>query len=157
MNKAHKQTAWKKNREFGDKMGGRRRLKLDDNIFARESILSGLLQIQDSPLWEREDIPDIPLTEEQMVSFVRGYNPDFDCRYAPYMLGGWFYITRSGYWVKKLKYKKGDDGYYHVTEHYTTQKEKGRDLLAEIIAEGYFTPRIFDDRLREILRRRYNY
>ncbi len=31
-----------------------------------------LLQIQDSPLWEREDIPDIPLTEEQMVSFVRG-------------------------------------------------------------------------------------
>lgn len=36
-----------------------------------------LLQIQDSPLWEREDIPDIPLTEEQMVSFVRGYNPDF--------------------------------------------------------------------------------
>ncbi len=27
-NKAHKQTAWKKNREFGDKMGGRERLKL---------------------------------------------------------------------------------------------------------------------------------
>ena len=34
-NKAHKQTAWKKNREFGDEMGGRLRLKLDDNIFAR--------------------------------------------------------------------------------------------------------------------------
>lgn len=35
-NKAHKQTGWKKSREFGDKMGGRCRLKLDDNIFARE-------------------------------------------------------------------------------------------------------------------------
>ena len=114
-----------------------------------------LLQIQDSPLWEREDIPDIPLTEEQMCSFVRGYAPDFDCRYAPYMLGGWFYITRSGYWLKKLKYKKGTDGYYHVTDHYTTQKEKGRNLLAEIIAEGYFAPRIFDDRLRALFAERY--
>lgn len=34
-NKSHKRTAWKKNREFGDIMGGRCRRKLDDNIFAR--------------------------------------------------------------------------------------------------------------------------
>ena len=32
----HKQTAWKKNREFGDRMGGRLRLKMEDNIFACE-------------------------------------------------------------------------------------------------------------------------
>ncbi len=35
-----------------------------------------LLQIQDSPLWKKEDIPDIPLDEQQMSSFVCGYSPD---------------------------------------------------------------------------------
>ena len=44
-----------------------------------------------------------------MVSLVKGYDPDFDSRFAPFLLGGWFYITRSGYWLKKFKYKKGDD------------------------------------------------
>ena len=34
-NKANKQTAWKKNREFGDIMGGRCRRKLDGNVFVR--------------------------------------------------------------------------------------------------------------------------
>ena len=111
-----------------------------------------LCQIQDSPCWEKEVIPDIPLTEEQMISLVKGYSPDWDCRYAPYMLGGWFYITRSGYWVKKIKYKKGDDGLYHIIDHYTTEKEKGRNLLMEIITEGYFSPRIFDDRLMALFK-----
>ena len=87
-----------------------------------------------------------------MVSFVKGYTPDFDCRYAPYMLGGWFYITRSGYWLKKIKYTRQPDGYYHVTEHYTTEKEKGWNLLMEIIEHGYFEPGIFDDRLRELFK-----
>lgn len=104
-------------------------------------------QIQDSPLWQPEEIPDIPLTEEQMLSFVRGYAPDFDCRYAPFLLGGWFYITRSGYWLKKFRYKKRKDGFYHVTDTFTTEKEKGRNLLKDIIIEGYFHPRIFDERL----------
>ena len=111
-----------------------------------------LCQIQDSPCWEEEVIPDIPLTEGQMIAFVKGYAPDWDCRYAPYMLGGWFYITRSGYWVKKIKYKKGSDGFYHVVEHYTTEKEKGRNLLMEIIAEGYFSPRILDNRLMALFK-----
>lgn len=109
-----------------------------------------LKEIQDSPLWEREDAPDIPLTQEQMVSLVKGYSPDWDCRYAPYLLGGWFYITRSGHWVKKFRYKQGDDGYYHLTDSYTSEKEKGRNLLMEILVEGYFAPRIMDDRLREL-------
>ena len=110
-----------------------------------------LKEIQDSPLWEREDVPDIPLTEEQMVAFVKGYGPDFECRYAPYMLGGWFYITRSGHWLKKFKYQKGNDGYYHVQDHYTVPKVKGDNLLAQIIIEGYFEPRILDDRLRDLI------
>ena len=111
-----------------------------------------LKDIQDSPLWQPEEVPDIPLTEEQMLAFVKGYGPDFDCRYAPFLLGGWFYITRSGHWLKKFKYTKGADGFYHVSDHFTTEKEKGRNLLMEIIMEGYFEPRIFDDRLRELYR-----
>ena len=111
-----------------------------------------LLQIQDNPLWEREEIPDIPLTEEQMISLVKGYNPDWDCRFAPFYLGGWFYITRSGYWLKKFKYKKGDDGFYNITEHYTTDHTKGQNLLMQIIIEGYFQPRIIDDRLRDLFK-----
>ena len=109
-----------------------------------------LRAIQNSQLWMCEDMPDIPLTQEQMVSLVKGYTPDWDCRYAPYLLGGWFYITRSGYWVKKFKYKKGDDGYYHLIENYTTEKVKGQFLLMEILVNGYFSPKILDDRLREL-------
>ena len=111
-----------------------------------------LLQIQDNPLWEREEIPDIPLTEEQMVSLVKGYDPDWDSRFAPFFLGGWFYITRSGYWLKKFKYQKGADGFYHITEHYTTEHTRGENLLRQIIVEGYFQPPILDDRLRELFK-----
>ena len=115
---------------------------------------SVLLSIQDSPLWQKEDVYDIPLTEEQMFTLVRGYNPDFECRYAPYDLGGWFYITRSGYWLKKFKYEEGPDGFYHVTEHYTTEKEKGNNLLMQIIVEWYFHPRILDDRILNLIKKR---
>ena len=51
MNKAHKQTAWKKNREFGDKMGGRCRLKLDDNIFAREHSFRAPTESDEIPIF----------------------------------------------------------------------------------------------------------
>ena len=125
----------------------------DQDTWALARLHHSLLkEIQDSPLWEREDVPDVPLTEEQMVAFVKGYGPDFECRYAPYMLGGWFYITRSGHWLKKFKYQKGNDGHYHVQDHYTVPKVKGDNLLAQIIIEGYFEPRILDDRLRELFR-----
>lgn len=125
----------------------------DKDTWAMARLHHSLLQqIQDNPLWEREEIPDIPLTEEQMVSLVKGYDPDWDSRYAPFLLGGWFYITRSGYWLKKFKYKKGDDGFYHVTEHYTTDHTKGQNLLVQIIVEGYFQPPILDDRLRALFK-----
>ncbi len=124
----------------------------DKDTWAMARLHHSLLkEIEDNPLWEREDIPDIPLTEEQMVSLVKGYDPDFESRFAPFLIGGWFYITRSGYWLKKFKYKKGVDGYYHVSEHYTTDHTKGQNLLAQIIVEGYFEPPILDERIRALL------
>lgn len=110
-----------------------------------------LHQIQDSPLWEKERFTDIPLTQGQIILLVKGYSPGWDCRYAPYFLGGWFYIARSGCWLKKFKYTLGEDEYYHLTSMYTTEKEKGRNLLMDILIEGNFERRILDDRLREVL------
>lgn len=111
-----------------------------------------LNHIQNHPLWEPEEIPDIPLTEDQMIAFVKGYDPDWDCRYAPFLLGGWLYITRSGHWLKKFKYQKGPDYFYHITEHYTTEKGKGQNLLAQVLIEGHFGDEMRDDRLRNLLR-----
>lgn len=122
---------------------------IENSLLAR--IDKNLLhQIQDSKLWEPEKFRDIPLTNEQMVSFIQGYAPGWECRYAPYLINGWFYIARSNHWLKKFKYALKNDGFYHLVSMYTTEKEKGRFLLEEIIAEGYFRPRIFDDRLREL-------
>lgn len=59
-------------------------------------------------------------------------------------MNGYFYISRSGVWVKKFKYVKHSDGLWHITESYTTDIEKGRDVLAEIFVYGYFEPRIWD-------------
>ena len=110
-----------------------------------------LLQIQDSPLWEREEVPDIPLSEAQMVDFTKGYNPGWEYRFAPYLLGGWSYITRSGFWLQKFTYQKQADGLYHLTNHYTTPKTKGHNLLAQVLIEGNFDTPILDNRLRAIL------
>ena len=102
-----------------------------------------MAQIEASPDWFLEEIKDYPLTEWQYNAFVKGYNPDWECRYAPYLVGEWFYITRSCCWVKKFKYEKQHNGLYHITEHYSTNVEKGRDLLEEIFIMGYFKPAIW--------------
>ena len=49
--KGHKQTAWKKNRNLGDKMGGRWRLKLKDNIFAREHSFEAPSEFEETPIF----------------------------------------------------------------------------------------------------------
>lgn len=49
-NKGHKQTAWKKNRNLGDKMGGRHSLKLKDNIFAREHSFLPPSEFEETPI-----------------------------------------------------------------------------------------------------------
>ena len=46
-----KQTAWKKNRRFGDKMGGRMRLKLHDNIFKREHSFTAPTDLDETPIF----------------------------------------------------------------------------------------------------------
>ena len=106
----------------------------------REDII---YKIENSEEWFIHEIEDKPLNDCQYDSLLKGYQPDFDCRYAPIFLNGYFYITRSGYWVKKFKYQKQLDGLYHITEHYTTSKEGDRDLLEEIYIFGYFSPRIY--------------
>ncbi len=45
-----KQTAWRKSRKFGDRYGGRQRLKLADNIFKREHSLSPPAPGQETPI-----------------------------------------------------------------------------------------------------------
>ena len=95
-----------------------------------------------SEKWYKEKTPDIPLDDRQYDSFCRGYFPDWDCRYAPVKIGDWHYFVRSGLWLKKYRYEKQTDGLYHLVESYTTTKEKGRNLLMECFAEGYYRPRV---------------
>lgn len=109
-----------------------------------------MAQIEASSDWFVEENQDYPLTEWQYNTLVKGYNPDWDCRYAPYLVGEWFYITRSCSWVKKFKYEKQRDGLYHLTAHYSTSVEKGRDLLEEIFIMGYFKPAIWINRQARI-------
>ncbi|MEG1644069.1 MAG: hypothetical protein RR293_08005, partial [Bacteroidales bacterium] len=101
--------------------------------------------IENSPEWEREETIGEPLNNWQYKSFLQGYTPSWDFRYAPRNMGIWHYITRSGHFVKKFRYELKDDGLYHVIEHYTSDKEKGRDLLLEMLHEGYFNPPIWGD------------
>jgi hypothetical protein len=94
--------------------------------------------------WKLECIPELVVTEEQYETFVRGYAPDWECRYAPYYYEDWFYITRSGYWLKKFSFKKQIDNLYHLRDHYSSVKADGRNLLCEILLEGYFQPSLVD-------------
>lgn len=99
--------------------------------------------IETNPVWEIEKMHDIPLTKEQYETFCKGYRADWECRYEPISLGNnWHYIYRSGFLVKKFRYQLCDDGLYHLKENYTTNAEKGRNLLEEILLHGYFEPRL---------------
>lgn len=98
----------------------------------------------DTVLWEPEECPDFPLSDEEYQTFLQGYSPDWDCRYAPFLFQEWLYITRSGFWLKKFKYQKKEDGFYHLSQHQTSDKERGRNLLFEILCHGYFRPSLFE-------------
>lgn len=50
-----KQTNWKKNRELGDKMGGRQRLKLKDNIFASEHSFAAPSEFDEVPIYLKDN------------------------------------------------------------------------------------------------------
>ena len=94
--------------------------------------------------WQLEMIEDFPMTEEEYKVFSKGYSPDWKCRYAPFFFENWHYITHSGFWLKKISYEKRKDGLYHIVQQFSTEKELGRNLLKEILIEGYFQPPLCD-------------
>lgn len=95
-------------------------------------------------LWFKRETVDFPLTDEQYEIFKKGYAPDWDCRFAPVFMKGWFYITRSGYWLFKFKYEKNKkDGLWHITANYDTPFGSGFGFMLNVIHEGYFEPQIF--------------
>lgn len=98
-------------------------------------------------LWFKRETVDFPLTDEQYDIFKKGYSPDWDCRFAPVYMDGWFYIMRSGVWLFKFKYEKNKkDGLWHITANYDTPFGSGFGFLLNVIHEGYFEPRIFSER-----------
>lgn len=95
--------------------------------------------------WEAMRIKDKPLEPWELDVFKKGYAPDWDCRWAPYQVGDWFYLVRSGYWTNKFKYELGDDGLYHVSEHYSSY-DKHNDILHMVLTDGYFEKPIWKRR-----------
>lgn len=55
-----------------------------------------IAKVAKNRLWFKRETVDFPLTDEQYEIFKKGYAPDWDCRFAPVFMDGWFYITRSG-------------------------------------------------------------
>lgn len=105
-----------------------------------------IAKVAKSRLWFKRETVDFPLTDEQYEIFKKGYAPDWDCRFAPVFMDGWFYITRSGFWLFKFKYEKKKDGLWHITANYDTPFGSGFGFLLTLIHEGYFEPRIFGER-----------
>lgn len=102
-----------------------------------------IAKIAKSRLWFQRETVDLPLTDEQYHIFKKSYAPDWDCRYYPVYMDGWFYIVRSGVWLFKFKYEKKRDGLWHITKNYDTPFESGFQVMANVIREGYFDPQIF--------------
>lgn len=109
-----------------------------------------LKAIERSPLWEREELPDVPLTQEQMMSLAKGCDPKYGSVYAPFLLGGWIYITRSGDWLKKFRYQRRRDGRYHLEEGFTMPKARGEDLLTFVLYQDFFSPGILNEEMEEL-------
>lgn len=106
-----------------------------------------IAKVAKNRLWFKRETVDFPLTDEQYEIFKKGYAPDWDCRFAPVFMDGWFYITRSGIWLFKFKYEKNKkDGLWHITANYDTLFGSGFGFLLTVIYEGYFEPRIFSER-----------
>lgn len=103
-------------------------------------------KVKHNRLWFKRATVDFPLTDEQYEIFRKGYAPDWDCRFSPIYMDGWFYITRSGFWLFKFKYEKKKDGLWHITANYDTKHTPGYAVMLNVIHEGYFEPRIFSER-----------
>lgn len=107
---------------------------------------SDIAKVENNQLWFKRATVDFPLTDEQYKIFKNGYAPDWECRFAPVFMNGWFYITRSGHWLFKFKYEKKEDGLWHITANYDTHFIPGYSVMLNVIREGYFEPQIFTER-----------
>ena len=58
--------------------------------------------------------------------------------------GDYHYLLRSGFWVCKFIYVKGNDGLYHISEFYSNpDKNDNFARMFEIFRESYFNPSLF--------------
>lgn len=88
--------------------------------------------------WLRTKLDDKKLDEASYLSFLKSFAPDYDSRYGVYYEDGWHYIYRTYHLLKKFKFQKMTDGFYHITESYTTEKGSFDDLIEEVLVHGYF-------------------
>ena len=75
----HKQTAWKKNCEFGDRMGGRLRLKMEDNIFAREHSFTAPSEWEETPIYMHDNTSRnyfFPISVDDIKEALSKYTPE---------------------------------------------------------------------------------
>ncbi len=73
-----------------------------------------IAKVAKNRVWFKRETVDCPLTDEQYEIFKKGYAPDWDCRFALVFMDGWFYITRSGFWLFKFKYESHSVSYYYT-------------------------------------------
>lgn len=90
--------------------------------------------------WMKTETKNKMLNEESYLSFLKSYQPDWEMRYGVYYEDGWHYVYRSNYLLKKFKFHKQPDGFFHLTETYTTDHENQLDLIEEVLTYGYFSP-----------------
>lgn len=94
--------------------------------------------VRQEVIWTKENFEDKVLDEESYKSFLLGYQPDWEMRFAVYYEDGWSYVYRSFFLLKKFKFTKQSDGLYHLTELYKSEKEVDFDIIENILLHGYF-------------------
>ena len=95
--------------------------------------------------WHTYNMNDIPLKEDEIAILRKGYEPDWDHRFTIHAYKQNIYIIRSGVWIGKIIYRKGDDGLYHIAECYSN-----RGLLNGYIINDVMTCRNFEtDAIKE--------
>ncbi|MFZ4583272.1 MAG: ADP-ribosylglycohydrolase family protein [Paludibacter sp.] len=88
--------------------------------------------------WKKVDIDDKILDEESYQSFLKSYGPDSDMKFGVYYEDGWNYIYRSHFLLKKFRFIKQNDGLYHISDYYDSEKVVEYDVLEDILWYGYF-------------------
>ena len=88
--------------------------------------------------WHAYNAGDIPLTEEELAILRKSYAPDWDCRFTIHAYKQSIYIIRSGIWVAKLIYRKGEDGLYHIKECYSNRDRLCDLVIHDVMTCGYF-------------------